>query len=138
MQNQVVKSELPFLGDFPTALQPYIRSINDVPSDDNCGFWAISGLLNLGENGAVQVRKDLIHELYSDLDYYSHMWDEDRIQGLTEILSYLEPYPGQAHWMDMPDMGPLIAWIYGVALFHLSKNQCITFLPHQSGPNSKA
>ena len=124
-----------FLNEFPPALQPYISSVKDVPSDGNCGFWAIAGLVNIvQDNAAVQVRKDMINELYSNLTYYQQMWTADRIEELTESLSFFESYPGKAYWMDMPDMGPLIASTYGIPLFHLSKYQCITYLPHRSGP----
>ena len=106
-----------------------------MPSDGNCGFWAIAGLLNIIEdNAAVSVRKQMINELYSDLPYYKQMWGAGRVEELTEALSYLESCPGKEHWMDMPDMGPLIASTYGVALFHLSKHQCITYLSHRSAP----
>ncbi|KAJ4715734.1 Calmodulin-binding transcription activator [Melia azedarach] len=37
-------------------------------------------------------------------------------------------------WMTMPDMGHLIASVYNVALFHLSIQQCLTFLPLRSVP----
>jgi len=135
LQNVTQKSAVQFLNEFPPPLQPYITIVKDVPSDGNCGFWAIAGLLNIvTDNAAVQVRKDMINELYSDLTYYKQMWGADRIDQLTESLSFLESCPGKAYWMEMPDMGPLIASTYGVALFHLSKHQCITYLPHRSGP----
>ena len=124
-----------FSNDFPLALQPYISSFKNVPSDGNCGFWAIAGMMNIiDDNAAITVRKDMIQELYSDLPYYKQMWGADRVEELTEALSCLESCPGKSHWMQMPDMGPLIASTYGVALFHLSKHQCITYLPHRSGP----
>ncbi|KAG5516580.1 hypothetical protein RHGRI_037334 [Rhododendron griersonianum] len=37
-------------------------------------------------------------------------------------------------WMTMPDMGHLIASTYNCVLVHLSKNQCLTFLPLRSKP----
>jgi hypothetical protein len=124
-----------FINDFPPTLRPYISSVKDVPADGNCGFWAIAGLVNiLQEDAAVQVRKDLINELYSNLAYYQQMWSAAHIEEMTESLSFFESCPGKAYWMQMPDMGPLIASTYGVALFHLSKHQCITYLPHRTPP----
>jgi histone-lysine N-methyltransferase SETD2 len=109
--------------------------VQDVPADGNCGFWAIAGLVSIvKDNAAVQVRKDLLNELYSNLTYYQQMWPAERIEELTETLSFFESCPERKYWMQMPDMGPLIASTYGVAFFHLSRHQCITYLPHRSAP----
>ena len=62
------------------------------------------------------------------------MWSADRIEELIESLSFFESCMGKAYWIEMPYMGPIIASTYGVSLFHLSKHQCITYLPHRSGP----
>ena len=98
MQTVTPKSDIPFLNELPPALQPYISSIKNVPSDGNCGFWAISGLLNItDDNAAVTVRKQMINELYLDLRYYKKMWGAGRVQELTKALSYLESCPGKEH-----------------------------------------
>ncbi|XP_028074033.1 uncharacterized protein LOC114276448 [Camellia sinensis] len=54
------------------------------------------------------------------------------IEELTHILSYFKPNLGYHRWMTMPDMGHLIASCYNVVLYHLSTQQCLTFLPLRS------
>ncbi|XP_028077088.1 uncharacterized protein LOC114279098 [Camellia sinensis] len=42
--------------------------------------------------------------------------------------------PGYSHWMTMPDMGHLVASCYNLVLYHLSLQQCLTFLPLRTVP----
>ena len=56
------------------------------------------------------------------------------IEQLTQRLSYFEEFPRNDRWMSIPDMGHLIASHYNVVLFHLSMQQCLTFLPLRSLP----
>ncbi|XP_028061474.1 PKS-NRPS hybrid synthetase CHGG_01239-like [Camellia sinensis] len=99
----------------PAKEQPYIRLIEDVDADGNCGFRAIAGLMGLTKAEWVQVRRDLLQELHTHIDHYTHLYgSHDRIKELTHILSYFEPNPGYHRWMIMPDMGHLIASCYNV------------------------
>ncbi|KAH9753465.1 protein FAR1-RELATED SEQUENCE [Citrus sinensis] len=129
-----VKS-ITFIDEFLVGLQSYIHHIKDVVADGNCGFRAIADLIGLGEDGWVQVRKDLLNELYSHLDDYGKLYGPERVNELIHILSYYENWPASSdRWMTMPDMGHLIASCYNVVLFHLSSVQCLTFLPLRSEP----
>lgn len=56
-----------------------------------------------------------IHKLKNSLEYYD-------INALVD------------NWMDMPDMGHIIASCYNVVLVHISLEQCLTFLPLRSPP----
>ncbi|KAL7228954.1 hypothetical protein ACSBR2_007618 [Camellia fascicularis] len=107
----------------------------DVIADGNCGFRAIVGLMGFGEEGWLQVRKDLLIELHAYSDHYGKLFgSQERIDDLTNILVYFEPNPRLNQWMTMPDMSHLISSFYQVVLIHLSMQQCLTFLPLRSIP----
>ncbi|XP_028109337.1 uncharacterized protein LOC114308050 [Camellia sinensis] len=116
-------------------LIPFIKLMKDVDGDGNCGFRAIAGLLGLGENDWVQVRHDLLLELNNHRDEYVVLYgSHERVKELTHILLYFENSPSFDRWMTMLDMGHLIASFYNVVLYHLSLQQCLTFLPLRSPP----
>ncbi|KAL7202162.1 hypothetical protein ACSBR1_033775 [Camellia fascicularis] len=65
--------------------------MKDVDGDGNCGFRAIAGLLSLGENDWVQVRRDLLLELNNHRDEYVVLYgSHERVEELTRIFSYFE------------------------------------------------
>ncbi|XP_028118504.1 uncharacterized protein LOC114316046 [Camellia sinensis] len=112
---------------------------NRVAADGNCGFRAIAGLMGFGEEGWLQVRKDLLKELHTHSDYYRKLFgSQERIDDLTNILASFEPNPGLDRWMTMPDMGHLISSFCQVVLVHLFMQQCLTFLSLRSIPTSAA
>ncbi|XP_028097179.1 uncharacterized protein LOC114297031 [Camellia sinensis] len=116
-------------------LIPFIKLMKDVDDDGNCGFRAIASLLVLGKNDWVKVRRDLLFELNNYKDEYVVLYgSQERVEELTYILSYFEDSACFDSWMTMPDMGHLIASFYNVALYHLSLQQCLTFLPLRSPP----
>ncbi|KAL7221829.1 hypothetical protein ACSBR1_023717 [Camellia fascicularis] len=95
--------------------------------------------MGFGEEGWLQVRKDLLKELHAHSDHYKKLFgSQERIDDLTNILAYFEPNPGLDRWMTMLDMGHLISSFYQVVLVHLSMQQCLTFLPLRSIPTSVA
>ncbi|XP_057511322.1 protein NLP6-like isoform X2 [Actinidia eriantha] len=133
--SQVYHSPVSYIDCFPVSLRPYIQHVKDVAFDGNCGFRAIAGLMDIGEDGWVQVRRDLLTELNLHGDDYKIMYGgQQRINELTHCLSWFDGCPGMDRWMTMPDMGHLIASCYNVVLYHLSHQQCLTFLPLRSVP----
>ena len=128
-------SPVSYIDCFPASLRPYIRHVEDVALDGNCGFRAIAGLMDIGEDGWVQVRRDLLTELNLYVDDYKIMYGgQQRINELTHRLSWFDGCPGMDRWMTMPEMGHLITSCYNVVLYHLSDKQCLTFLPLRSVP----
>ncbi|XP_028122753.1 uncharacterized protein LOC114319886 [Camellia sinensis] len=122
-----------YVGDFPPMLIPFIKLMKDVAGDGNYDFRAIAGLLGLGENDLVQVRRDLLLELNNHRDEYVILYgSHERVEELTHIVSYFEDSPSFDRWITMPDMGHLIASFYNVVLYHLPLQQCVTFLPLRS------
>ncbi|KAL7206120.1 hypothetical protein ACSBR2_018931 [Camellia fascicularis] len=83
-----------FLEAFPSELRRYIKYIKDVAANGNCGFQAIVGLMGFGEEGWLQVRKDLLKKLHTHSDHYMKLFgSQERIDDLTNILAYFEPNP---------------------------------------------
>ena len=125
----------PFVNEFAVALQSYIYHIKDVAPNGNCRFRTIADLMGFGENGWLQVRKDMLNELHLNMEHYSHLYGTyERVNELIHAISYFENCPGSDKWMTMADMGHLIASAYNVVVFHLSMKQCLTFLPLRSNP----
>ena len=89
----------------------------------------------MGDDKWDQIRRDLIDELKSNKDEYTALYEiGDRVKELIHILSYFKSNPSFNHWTTMPDMGHLIASKYDLVLMHISKRQCLTFLPLRSKP----
>ncbi|KAM6547138.1 hypothetical protein CsatB_018814 [Cannabis sativa] len=126
-----------YMNSLPCELKPYIQVIKDVAQDGNCGFRAIAGLLDMGEDNWRQVRKDLINELDHHRNDYKRLYGHcfDNVDDLCRILSCFDSRPSVNHWMIMPDMGHIIASRYNVVLVHLSIQQSFTFLPLRSNPS---
>ncbi|XP_062089769.1 uncharacterized protein LOC133796314 [Humulus lupulus] len=124
------------LDAFPKGLQPYIKLVKNVIGDGNCGFRAIADLIGIiDEDGWTKVRKDLLNEIESHLEHYRELYGvHGRIDELIHALSFFDVRAPRERWMTMPDMGHIIASCYNVVLFHLSKNQSLTFLPLRSMP----
>ncbi|XP_028063963.1 uncharacterized protein LOC114267153 [Camellia sinensis] len=129
------KTNLSFVGEFPSSLRPYIQLVKNVNANGNCGFQTIVGLMGFWEDGWLQVRKDLLQELHAHIDRYKSLFGgQERVDELTTTLAYFESNAAYSHWMTMPDMGHLILSFYNVVLFHLSSQQCLTFLPLRTIP----
>ena len=124
-----------YVDAFPSGLKPYIKFAKDVAVDGNCGFRAIAASIGHTEDDWAQVRRDLLGELHTHKEEYITLYGSyERFEELTSILSYFEDSPGYSHWMTMPDMGHLVASCYNLVLYHLSLQQCLTFLPLRTVP----
>ncbi|KAH6792406.1 hypothetical protein C2S52_002883 [Perilla frutescens var. hirtella] len=130
---------MPFLDCFPLFIQPHILNIFDVKSDGHCGFRAVAGLLGFGEDCWLKVRKELIEELCNHRNYYVNFYGSmELVAQLLEALScFIVPAPYKS-WMTLPDMGHLVASRYNVVFIHISRKQCLTYLPLRSNPPPKS
>ncbi|XP_028087671.1 uncharacterized protein LOC114288362 [Camellia sinensis] len=115
-----------YVDAFPSGLKPYIKFVKDVAVDGNCGFRAIAASIGHTEDDWAQVRRDLHTHKEEYITLYRSY---ERFEELISILSYFEDSLGYSHWMTMPDMGHLVASCYNLVLYHLSLQQCLTFLP---------
>ena len=102
-------------------------------SDGHCGFHAIAVLLGMSEHNWRDIRINLIGELHTFCNEYTELYESAmRVNELIYTLSYFECVAHRQHWMTLPDMGHLIASKYNVILVHLSRMQCLTYLPLRS------
>ena len=102
-------------------------------SDGHCGFRAIAALLGMSEHNWRDIHINLIGELHTFRDEYIELYGSVmRVDELIHTLSYFECVAPRQHWMTLPDMGHLIASKYNVILVHLSRMQCLTYLPLRS------
>jgi len=118
---------------FPPNIQYFIHNIVNVESDGHCGFRAIAALLGMSEHNWRDIRINLIEELHTFRDEYIELYGSVmRVDELIHTLSCFECVAPRQHWMTLPDMGHLIASKYNVILVHLSRMQCLTYLPLRS------
>ncbi|KAH6815198.1 hypothetical protein C2S51_020018, partial [Perilla frutescens var. frutescens] len=106
-------------------------------ADGHCGFHAIASLLGLGEDSWLKVRESLVDELCKHRSFYVSFYGSTKLVAeLLESLSCSTTPAPYKNWMVLPDMGHLVASRYNVVLIHISKQQCITYLPLRSNPPS--
>ena len=114
----------------PLEFHPYITRTKDVASDGHCGFRAIAALLGFGENAWARVRRDLLEELTNFEEEYKVIFVEtEAVNQMKYRLNCFEETAFSSHWMDMPEMGYLVASRYNVAVVSLSPTACFTLLP---------
>ncbi|XP_028073557.1 uncharacterized protein LOC114275753 [Camellia sinensis] len=63
-----------YVDAFPSGLKPYIKFVNDVAADGNCGFRAIAASIGHTEDDWAQVRRDLLGELHTHKEEYITLW----------------------------------------------------------------
>ena len=119
-----------YVDSFPVDLRPYIRHVKDLAADGNCGFKAIAGLVGLIEDEWIQVKRDLLQELLAHVYHYKQLYQvENRVEELIQTSSHYNDHPSVDYWMTTPNMGHLTTSRYILVLYHLSTEQCLTFLP---------
>ncbi|XP_014627963.1 uncharacterized protein [Glycine max] len=106
---------IPMLDQFPPFMHGFIEDVVDVKADGNCGYRSVSALLGMGEECT---------ERYEQLRLSLH------VDGLSKV--------SMDKWMDITDMGYVIASRYNVILVSLSRQQSFTFFPLRSQPPAKS
>ncbi|KAL5126092.1 putative protein FAR1-RELATED SEQUENCE 10 [Glycine soja] len=127
---------IPMLDQFASFFQGFIRDVVDVKADGNYGYRSIAALLGMGEDSWPLVRNELIKEL----GWWSH--ECMNLFGGTERFEQLKlsllvdgfSKVSVDKWMDITDMGYVIASRYNVILVSLSRQQSMTFFPLRSQP----
>ncbi|KAL6129673.1 hypothetical protein ACLB2K_073022 [Fragaria x ananassa] len=103
----------------------------DVENDGNCGFRVVASAMGFGRKHWRKVRTDLVNELKGTPELYEALYGgQDAVNKLCKRLNHsASNFAPKWKWMDLPDMGHLIATCYGVVVVNLSYGQCSTFLP---------
>ncbi|KAH1212505.1 hypothetical protein GmHk_14G040687 [Glycine max] len=121
-------------------MHDFIDKIVDVKAYGNCGYRSVAGLLGMGEDFWSVVRYHLLKELGNFSEDYTRLFggmerfEELRmslhVDGLTKVT--------MDKWMDITDMGHVIASRYNVIVVSLSKQQSTTFFPLRSQPRANS
>ncbi|KAL5131907.1 hypothetical protein HKD37_12G034687 [Glycine soja] len=114
--------------DQPNPRKDFIDNIVDVKPDGNCGYRSVVSLLGMGEDSWSLVCNHLKElgkflddciKLFGGMDKFEELRMSLLIDGLTK-------------WMDITDMGYVIASRYNVILVSLSQQQSMTFFSLRS------
>lgn len=136
-QKQKNYSSPSYVDQFPVILHPYIRDVQDVRADGNCGFRSIAVSLGYQEDKWPNVRYNLIAELDTFLGQYVEiLGGYERASTDRHALHFFQndveaPFE---HWMTMPDMGLLIASTYNVILHVFHRTESVTYLSLRTTP----
>ncbi|KAL5153782.1 Protein FAR1-RELATED SEQUENCE 2 [Glycine soja] len=130
------RTMMPMLDQFQPFMHDFIDKIVDVKGDGNCGYRSVAGLLGMGQDSWSVVRNHLLKELANFSEDYiklfggTERFEELRmsllVDGLTKVTT--------DKWMDIMNMGHVIASRYNVIIVSLSKQQSMTFFPLRSQP----
>ncbi|KAL5194330.1 hypothetical protein HKD37_20G056426 [Glycine soja] len=112
---------MPMLDQFQPFIHDFIDNIVDVKLDGNCGYRLVADLSSMGEDSWLLVRNHLLKELGK----FSHEMSL-LVNGLTKVT--------MDKWMDITDMGYVIASRYNVTFVSLSQQQSMTFFPLRTQP----
>ncbi|KAH1190137.1 hypothetical protein GmHk_20G057769 [Glycine max] len=114
----------------------FIDKIVDVKADGNYGHWLIVGLLGMGEDSRLVVRYQLLKELgkfsedytwlFGGMEKFEELRMSLHVDGLTKVTT--------DKWVDITNMGHVIASRYIVIIVSLSKQQSMTFFSLRSQP----
>ncbi|KAH1190176.1 hypothetical protein GmHk_20G057800 [Glycine max] len=127
---------IPMLDQFPPFMHGFIEDVVDVKADGNYGYGSVSALLGMGEECWAMIRNELIKELgkwsqdyikiFGGTERYEQLRLSLHVDGLSKV--------SMDKWMDITDMGYVIASRYNVILVSLSRQQSFTFFPLRSRP----
>lgn len=126
----------PYIDQIPEMFHPYIRNVQDVRGDGNCGFRAIAVHLGLHEDAWPTIRSNLMEELEAYKTEYLNIFGRQYWNIVYNILNFFQSDRGAPveHWMTMPEIGTLIASRYNVMLHVIDIAGCSTYLPLRSTP----
>ncbi|KAL5194002.1 PKS-NRPS hybrid synthetase [Glycine soja] len=143
------RTMMPMLDQFQPFMHDFIDKIVEVKGDGNCGYRSVAGLLGMGQDSWSVVRNHLLKELanfskdYIKLFGGTERYEELRmsllVDGLTKFEIKFDVYicfiqVTTDKWMDITDMGHVIASRYNVIIVSLPKQQSMTFFPLRSQP----
>ncbi|KAL5158863.1 hypothetical protein HKD37_15G043244 [Glycine soja] len=124
------------LDQFAPFIQGFNRDVVDVKADGNCGYRSIAALLGMGEDSWSLVRNELIKELgrwsyeYMNLFGGTERFEQLKLSLLVDGFSKVSV----DKWMDITEMGYVIASRYNIILVSLSRQQSMTFFSLRSQP----
>ncbi|KAL5194235.1 PKS-NRPS hybrid synthetase [Glycine soja] len=113
---------IPMLDQFAPFIQGFIEDIIDVKADGNCGYQSLAALFDMGEESWALMRNELIKEhgkwsqdyikLFGGTERFEQLRLSLHVDGLSKV--------SVDKWMDITDMGYVIASRYNVIHVSLS------------------
>lgn len=108
-------------------------------SDGHCGYRAVAAQIYGNEDMWAQVRTDCYNEVHARQDLYQRVLTWINVNELLrKIACYVRPIMDMTYWMDLPELGHIIATRYNVAFISYSAsggNLCLPVtVPAGVGP----
>ncbi|KAL5161245.1 hypothetical protein HKD37_07G018569 [Glycine soja] len=129
-EQPIRRTTMPMLDQFQPFMHDFIDKIVDLKGDGNCGYrsvwvdsWSVVHNHLLKE--LANFSEDYV-KLFGDTKRFEELRMSLLIDGLTKVTT--------DKWMDITDMGHVIASRYNVIVVFLSKQQSMTFFPLRSQP----
>jgi len=92
-------------------------------------------MLNFGQDGCAQVRRDMLTELNNFSQLYEGVYEIfERLEEIRYALNHFDGGAPYDKWMVMTDVRYLISFHYNMVLFLLSRLQCLIFLSLRTEP----
>nr|GEY13421.1 protein FAR-RED impaired response 1-like [Tanacetum cinerariifolium] len=121
-----------YIDQFPNMLHPYIEEV-DVRADGNCEFRAVAVGLKLHENEWPVIRYDLMEELRIYYYHYVVMFGAKECDDVKKRLNFFKNELAPIEkWMNMPEIGFLIASRYNVIFHNITTLGSMTYLSLRS------
>ncbi|XP_058764492.1 uncharacterized protein LOC131637943 [Vicia villosa] len=118
-------------------MHKYIEWIVNVKGDDNCGYRAISALLDKGEDSHALVCHQLIQELKMRKESYTRLYGEkEKLEAVYEsLVPCLSCQAPLSKWTRFQEMRHLIACAYDKVSIDLTRYEFSeTFFPLRTSP----
>nr|GEX98395.1 hypothetical protein [Tanacetum cinerariifolium] len=110
--------------------------VRDVRADGNYGFRAVVVGLKLHENEWPTIQYDLMEELRIYYDHYIVMFGAKECDDVKKRLNFFKnEFAPIEKWMNMPEIGFLIASRYNVIFHNITTLGSMTYMPLRSIPS---
>ncbi|XP_035832790.1 uncharacterized protein LOC118481692 [Helianthus annuus] len=127
-----------FKNQIPSEFRSYISRIQDVTPDGHCGYRSVAVGLGFTEHAWPNIRRDLLLEIDHNKPRWKHVFETYNEGDFKRIRKSIEWHSvkgcDESHWMEMPQVGLLIAQRYNIVLHVLSIEWSSTIFPLTDAP----
>ncbi|KAF5755561.1 putative MULE transposase domain, FHY3/FAR1 family [Helianthus annuus] len=127
-----------FKNQIPSEFRSYISRIQDVTPDGHCGYRSVAVGLGFTEHAWPNIRRDLLLEIDHNKPRWKHVFETYNEGDFKRIRKSIEWHSvkgcDQSHWMEMSQVGLLIAQRYNIVLHVLSIEWSSTIFPLTDAP----
>ncbi|XP_035838234.1 uncharacterized protein LOC118485849 [Helianthus annuus] len=127
-----------FKNQIPSEFHSYISRTQDVTPDGHCGYRSVAVGLGFTEHVWPNIRRDLLLEIDHNESCWKHVFETYNKGDFKRICKSIEWHSvkgcGPSHWMEMPQVGLLVAQRYNIVLHVLSNEWSTTIFPLMDAP----